>query len=121
MMMQDLETSIEVGEAIAEAVNGKNVVIIASSDMTHYESAESAKRKDKVAIDAILKLDEAELESSIYSHNISMCGYGPVISAIRASKMIGAKEAKLLAYGNSGDVTGDYSSVVSYASILISK
>jgi AmmeMemoRadiSam system protein B len=121
MMMQDLETSAEVGKAIAEASQEKNVIIVASSDMTHYENAEVAKRKDKLAIDAILNLDEFKLESTVYSHNISMCGYGPVAAALKASKMLNAEKAKLLAYGTSGDITGDYSSVVGYAAIAISK
>ncbi len=121
MMMQDLETSVEVGKAVAEACKEKNVIIIASSDMTHYENAESAKRKDKLAIDAILSLDEFKLELTVYKYNISMCGYGPVAAALKASKMLNGKEAKLLAYGTSGDITGDYSSVVGYAAIAISK
>ncbi|MBS7658218.1 MAG: AmmeMemoRadiSam system protein B [Candidatus Bathyarchaeia archaeon] len=121
MMMQDLETSIDIGKAVAEASKERNVIIIASSDMTHYETAESAKRKDKFAIDAILSLDESKLESIVYTYNVSMCGYGPVAAALKASKMLNNVKAKLLAYGTSGDITGDYSSVVGYAAIAISK
>ncbi|MBS7655341.1 AmmeMemoRadiSam system protein B [Candidatus Bathyarchaeota archaeon] len=121
MMMQDLETSIEVGKAIAEAGRGENIIIIASSDMTHYENAESAKRKDKLAIEAILNLDEVKLESTVYSHNISMCGHGPVASALKASKMLEANKAKLLAYGTSGDITQDYTAVVGYAAIAVTR
>lgn len=121
MMMQDLETSVEIGEGIAKASEGRNVILIASSDMTHYESGESAKKKDKLAINAILDLDERKLDMAVRSHNISMCGYGPVISVIKASKLLGAEKAELLAYGTSGDITGDYSAVVGYASISISK
>jgi AmmeMemoRadiSam system protein B len=121
MMMQDLETSVEVGKAIAEACKEKNIVIIASSDMTHYETAESAKRKDKLAIEAILSLDEFKFESIVYANNISMCGYGPVASALKASKMLGANKAELLAYGTSGDITKDYSAVVGYAAIAVTR
>ena len=97
MMMQDLETSVEVGKGIAEASKGRNVVLIASSDMTHYESGESAKEKDKLAIEAILDLDESKLETVVHSRNISMCGCGPVISVIKASKLLEAEKAELLA------------------------
>jgi AmmeMemoRadiSam system protein B len=121
MMMQDLETSVEVGKAVAEAIKEKNAIVIASSDMTHYENVDSAKRKDKLAIEAILSLDEFKLESTVYSYDISMCGYGPIAAALKASKMLNGKKAKLLAYGTSGDITGDYSSVVGYAAIAVSK
>jgi len=121
MMMQDLKTSVEVGEALAKALEGKNGVILASSDMTHYEPQKTAEKKDQLAINAILKLDEAELQSVVESRSISMCGYGPVTTAVKASKILGAKEAKLLSYKTSGDITGDYSAVVGYASIAITK
>lgn len=121
MMMQDLKTSVEVGEAIAKATEGKDVVIIASSDMTHYEPQRSAEKKDRAAIDAILKLDEKELQDVVESKNISMCGCGPVSSAIRCAKILGASRANLLNYKTSGDITGDYDAVVGYASVAISK
>ena len=114
MMMQDFETSAEVGKTIGEALEGKNALVIASSDMTHYESAESARRKDQLAIDAILALDDVKLQETVESHTISMCGHGPVASMIAASKILGAKTARLLGYSNSGDVTGDSNEVVGY-------
>jgi AmmeMemoRadiSam system protein B len=121
MMMQDLETSIELGEAIAKSINNKNAIVIASSDMTHYESSQLANKKDKKAIDAILKLNEVELFKIIESERISMCGYGPVISVIACAKKLGASKAKLLSYKTSGDITGDHSSVVGYASLIFTK
>jgi AmmeMemoRadiSam system protein B len=119
MMMQDLETSAEVGEAVGRALKGKNALIIASSDMTHYESADSAKLKDQLAIDAILALDDARLQETVESHRISMCGHGPVASMIAASKILGAKTAQLLGYSTSGDITGDDSAVVGYLAASI--
>jgi hypothetical protein len=121
MMMQDLTTSIEVGEAISNAVDGMNTVIIASSDMTHYESQTAASKKDRLVIESILSLDEESLQKVVESQSISMCGYGPVTAAVRAAKLLGAKTASLLSYKTSGDVTGDTSSVVGYASISITK
>jgi AmmeMemoRadiSam system protein B len=121
MMMQDLETSTEVGKAIGQALKGKNTLIVASSDMTHYESADSAKRKDRLAIDAILALDDARLQETVESHGISMCGHGPVASMIAASKILNAKTAQLLGYSTSGDITGDNSQVVGYLAASIHK
>jgi len=120
-MMQDLESSREVGKATARALSGKNALVIASTDMSHYEPQERAEKKDKMAIDAAIKMDEEQYYATIESHAISSCGYGPTIAAITASKELGARKAKLLCYRTSGDVTGDYSGVVGYASIAFMK
>jgi AmmeMemoRadiSam system protein A len=111
----------EIGREIARAIKelNKGVVIIASSDMTHYEPQESAQRKDTQAIEAILNLDEDELLRRVDKLNISMCGYAPVASLISAAKQLGATAAELVRYQTSGDTTGDYSSVVGYAGIII--
>lgn len=119
--MQDLETSREVGSAVAKALSNKNALVVASSDMTHYEPQKRAEKKDRKAIDAILRLDEEGLYSAVESYGISMCGYGPAMAAITAVKELGAKEAKLLCYKTSGDITGDYSAVVGYTSISFTK
>jgi AmmeMemoRadiSam system protein B len=120
-MMQDLESSREVGEAVASALKGKNGVVIASSDMTHYESQERAEKKDKMAIDAALEMNEEKYYHTVEAYGISTCGYGPVIAAITAAKGLDAKKADLLCYKTSGDVLGDRSAVVGYASIAFSK
>ena len=110
-----------IGAGIARAVreSNKKVVIIASSDMTHYEPHEAAKEKDSKAIKAILELDADKLMLTISKHNISMCGYGPVSIMLAAAKELGAKKAELVKYQTSGDTSGDYSSVVGYAGILV--
>jgi len=120
-MMQDLMSSREVGKATAEALSGKNALVIASTDMSHYEPQARAEKKDKMALEAAVKMDEEQYYSIIESHGVSSCGYGPTIAAITASKELGAKEAKLLCYRTSGDVTGDYYRVVGYASIAFMK
>ncbi len=120
-MMQDLESSREVGKAVASALKGKNELVIASSDMTHYEPQERAEKKDRMAIDAALELDEERYYNTVESYGISTCGYGPVIAAITAAKELGAKKAELLSYGTSGDVLGNRSAVVGYASIAFIK
>ncbi|MBT4512119.1 MAG: MEMO1 family protein [Chloroflexi bacterium] len=111
----------EIGSSIARAVRetGRETVIVASSDMTHYESQESAKSKDMKAIQAILDLDEDALFNRIKDLKISMCGYAPTISMIRAAKRLGAQETELVQYQTSGDVSGDYTRVVGYAGVII--
>jgi hypothetical protein len=120
-LMQDLESSREVGQAVAKALADKNALVIASTDMTHYEPQKSAERKDKMAIEAAIKMDEEQYYSTVESYRISTCGYGPTVAAITAAKALGAKEAQLLCYKTSGDVTGDSSAVVGYASIAFTK
>jgi AmmeMemoRadiSam system protein B len=120
-LMQDLSSAREVGQAVAKVLLDKKAVIIASSDMTHYEPQESAERKDKKALEAIEAMDEAHFQSIIETNNITACGHGPIAALITAAKILGGREAKLLCYKTSGDVTGDYSSVVGYAAVCFMK
>jgi AmmeMemoRadiSam system protein B len=120
-LMQDLETAREVGEALAESLKGRNAVIIASSDMTHYEPHRRASEKDRAAINAILQFDEELFYSTLESLNVTACGYGPIAALIVASKKLGSKKAELLSYRTSGDVTGDMSAVVGYAAIAVTR
>lgn len=119
MALQDLKTSREVGEAISSAIRGRDVVVIASTDLSHYEPQQVAEEKDRAAIQAVLDLSEEKLQRVVYERDVTMCGYGPVSAALVAAKHLGAKSAKLLKYATSGDVIGDYSSVVGYSSIAI--
>ncbi len=121
MMLQDLQTSIEVGEAIAKAASRHRAVVIASSDWTHYESQERAAIKDKQAIQAALEMDEKKFQQTIEERMVSACGYGPVTALIHAAKILGAAHAKLLSYQTSGDVAGDKRSVVGYAAASFQK
>ncbi|MFQ6085309.1 MAG: AmmeMemoRadiSam system protein B [Candidatus Bathyarchaeia archaeon] len=120
-MMQDLTTVREVGGGVAKAASGTNTVILATTDLTHYEPQEVANKKDRLAIDAISKLDEELLQRVVESQRISMCGLAPVMAAIAASRSLGAQRASLLSYQTSGDITGDLSAVVGYAAIKISR
>jgi len=119
MLRQDWEVSRELGRAVAAALKGKNAVIIASSDFSHYESQSMASKKDHLALEAILNLEPERLEETVISHSITMCGPGPVMSMLTACKALGAKKARLLRYATSGDITGDYSQVVGYASVEV--
>jgi len=121
MMMQDEETSEEVGLAIAKAARDRDVVIIASTDLTHYEPQASAKVKDKKAIDKILALDWRGLLRVVHQEGISMCGFGPVAAMLRAARELGAERGELLKYATSGDTAGPMAQVVGYCSIAVTR
>ncbi|MEM2972170.1 MAG: AmmeMemoRadiSam system protein B [Candidatus Bathyarchaeia archaeon] len=120
-LMQDLATAKDIGKAVAEAITGKNAVVIASSDMTHYEPQNRAAKKDELALKAVEEMDEEKFHSTVEAHGISACGYGPISALIVAAKVLGVKEAKVLCYKTSGDIIGDYSSVVGYVAVSLTK
>ncbi len=108
---------LEIAATIVET--GESVLIVASSDMNHYESAKTAEIKDGLAIDRILAIDPHGLYSVIHEHNISMCGYGPAVVALVAAAAMGSTHAALIEHTNSGEVSGDFNSVVGYAALAI--
>ncbi len=113
-----MESIENVGQALAKTVKKfpeKQILIVASTDMSHFLSAEQAKQCDQPALNAIEKMDAAGLYQAVTDHDISMCGFIPTTAAIIASKILGATGAKVISYGNSGDTSGDYSRVVAYA------
>ncbi len=120
MWMQDLESSYKIGKSIKKAAEelGKDIVVIASSDMTHYKPQSIAKENDSKVLDAINSLDEKLMIKRVLEMNVTMCGYGPVATTIIASKEMGAQNAEILKYATSGDTTGDESAVVGYASAV---
>ncbi|MFA5275496.1 MAG: AmmeMemoRadiSam system protein B [Candidatus Omnitrophota bacterium] len=119
-MGDDLTALKENGKAVAGVVGGKEgCLLVASSDMTHYESQEAAEKKDKLAIEAVLELNEDKLMDRVSQFGISMCGYAPVAALICAAKALGAKKGELVKYQTSGESTGDFRSVVGYAGITI--
>jgi AmmeMemoRadiSam system protein B len=121
MMTGSLDICRLVGNAIADAVKdaGKDVIVVASSDMSHYESDSTARKKDRMAIDKILSLDPEGLYKTVTMDNISMCGFIPATTMLYASEKLGAKEAVLLKYMTSGEINRDLSRVVGYAGILV--
>ncbi|MFZ0635985.1 MAG: AmmeMemoRadiSam system protein B [Candidatus Acidiferrales bacterium] len=110
------------GRAIARVVAGHDepILLVASSDMNHYESDAITRVKDRLAIDKILALDARGLYESVRSNDISMCGYAAAVVMLTAVRELGAKRAELEKYATSGDVTGDGDWVVGYAGIVIS-
>lgn len=111
----------ELGKAISQGIKElkEEVLIVASTDMSHYVSQEVAQEKDFLAIERVLQLDAKGLYDTVQREQISMCGFQPTTSAIVASKELGAQKATLIKYQTSGDTTGNYSEVVGYAGIRI--
>jgi MEMO1 family protein len=110
------------GEAMGKIIGAAKepVLIIASSDMNHYESDAITRVKDSKAIERILALDPRGLFDVIMHEDISMCGYGPTVAMLTAAKMLGANSADLVKYATSGDISGDRNMVVGYAGIIVS-
>ncbi len=111
----------EVGISIGEAVRDykKQVLIVISSDMSHYVSHDWAMKNDRRAIEKILDLNSKELLDTCRDYEITMCGLYPAICGIEAAKVLGAKKAELIKYATSGEVSGEFDYVVGYAGIII--
>ncbi len=109
----------DLGPAIAEAVAEKDAVIIASTDLTHYESKASAQFKDNLVLEQILSLDSEGLLRIVEENSVSMCGATGTAVMLATCKVLGATSARRLAYYTSGDVTGDTRQVVGYASVAV--
>jgi hypothetical protein len=109
------------GHGMARAVESlrEPVLLISSSDMTHYETAESAARQDRFAIDRMLQVDPEGLYRTVLERNISMCGFAPTVAVLVACRDMGAAGGHLVRYTNSGEASGDYRRVVGYAGIAI--
>jgi len=115
------EPLAELGDAIAQAAaaHDEKILIIASSDMNHYESDAITRIKDGKAIEPILRLDPKGLFDVVVNEDISMCGYGPTIVMLTAAKRLGAESAELIKYATSADVSGDRDTVVGYAGVIV--
>ncbi len=111
----------QLGLALAEviALEKDPVLIVASSDMNHYESDAITRVKDHRAIERILTLDPRGLHEVVTQQNISMCGMGPAVAMLTAARQLGAKSAELVKYATSGDVSGDREMVVGYAGVVV--
>jgi MEMO1 family protein len=115
------EVLAALGESIAKVIasSGRRVMVIASSDMNHYENDRDTRVKDSLAIERMLSLDPKGLYDVVHRENISMCGYGPAVAMLTAAKRLGATRAELIKYATSGDVSGDRDVVVGYAGIAV--
>ena len=111
----------QLGQALAEVLKKSKVpvLIVASSDMNHYEDDATTRVKDRKAIDRVLALDPEGLHETVQREHITMCGYGPTVVMLTATKALGATKAELIKYATSGDVSGDKDWVVGYAGIAV--
>ncbi len=109
------------GHGMANALKGadRTVMIVASSDMNHYEPDDVTRVKDHLAIDQILAMNPAGLYEVVRKEDISMCGYGPAVAMLTAVKDLGATRAELIRYATSADTSGDRNAVVGYAGMMI--
>ena len=111
----------ELGEAVARVIQQtlEDTLIIASSDMNHYEDDATTRVKDQKAIEKILELDAAGLYETVIKESISMCGFGPAVAMLTAATRLGAERAELVQYTTSADASGDRETVVGYAGIIV--
>jgi hypothetical protein len=118
-----LEDLLALGDSLGKvlAASGEDILLVASSDMTHYESGDIAREKDMLAFQRVLELDPAGLYRTVAARKITMCGVIPVTVMLAAARQLGARGATLVQYGNSGDVTGDQSQVVGYAGVILDR
>ncbi len=120
MLDQSMNSSIKLSHAIisATAAADCNAIIIASSDFNHYESSDIAHAKDSELISYLLKMDYINFNNSIFKLSDTICGFGPITTALLFAKNKGVEKAKLLNYSDSGHETKDFTNVVAYASIV---
>lgn len=118
---RQFESLEQLGLALADVISAQSdpVLIVASSDMNHYESDAVTRVKDHRAIERILTLDPRGLYDVVTQQDISMCGFGPAVAMLTAARQLGAKSADLVKYATSGDVSGDRNMVVGYAGVVV--
>jgi AmmeMemoRadiSam system protein B len=111
----------QLGKALADVIAAQSdpVLLVASSDMNHYESDAVTRAKDHGAIERILTLDPRGLFDVVTQQNISMCGFGPAVAMLTAARQLGAKSPELVKYATSGDISGDRNMVVGYAGVVV--
>jgi MEMO1 family protein len=117
----ELRTLLALGRAVASAVaeDGGDILLIISSDMSHYVPAPVAAGQDHKAIERLVALDPEGLHRVVLGEDISMCGVAPAVAGLEAARRLGARQSRLVAYGHSGETTGDLRSVVGYAGVAV--
>jgi hypothetical protein len=117
LLFQDIETARTVAESLVKIVEGRKAVLVASSDLTHYEPAAAAREKDTALIDQVKRMDVGSFYSTLDRLQVTACGFGAIATVMEASRALGLKKGELLKYATSGDTTGDNNQVVGYASL----
>jgi len=117
LLFQDIDTAKAVAAALAKVVRGKRTVLVASSDLTHYEPAEQARKKDNALMKKVLEMDLEGFYSTLDGLGVTACGSGAIATVMEAARSLGFKRAELLKYASSGDTTGDNLQVVGYGAL----
>jgi hypothetical protein len=117
LIFQDIDTAKTLSSALAELLRGRRAVIVASSDLTHYEPADVARRKDTALLQNVLKMDLEGFYSTLERLNVTACGFGAIATVMEVSRSLGLSKPELLKYATSGDTTGDNVQVVGYGAL----
>jgi len=118
---QTAATARGLGDALASAVRGRRALLVASTDLSHYHDAGTAEQMDRVVIDCVARIDADGLQQALNDRPDHACGGGPTVAVMRAAQMLGATDARILNYADSGDVSGDKTSVVGYLAAAIGR
>lgn len=118
---QDYTTCEMLSNAIVNATKGKKLLVVASSDLSHFHSQKEAERLDNVVIDAVSKYDPKLLHEKLSQNSCEACGGAPIITVMLITRKLGATKAKPLRYATSGNTSGDYSQVVGYLAAVFYK
>lgn len=122
VMGEHSHNNIEVlANALSQILTNQKALIVASSDLSHFYSDEKAASLDQIVVDDIEQFDEEQLFKDLQAGHCEMCGGGPAVAAMKASKLLGANRSKVLLYRNSGDISGDKDEVVGYLSAVFYK
>jgi MEMO1 family protein len=119
MGYQTADTARALADALAAAVRGRNALLIASTDLSHYHDAVTASRLDRVVLDCVERFDADALQAALAANPEHACGGGPTVAVMRAARLAGARDAAVLRYADSGDISGDKSAVVGYAAAAL--
>ena len=117
LIFQDIDTARALSEALAKLLRGRRAVLVASSDLTHYEPADIAKQKDMALLQRVLKGDLEGFYSTLERLNVTSCGFGAIATVMETSRSLGLTRPELLKYASSGDTTGDNLQVVGYGAL----
>jgi len=117
LLFQDAETARTVAGSLVKIVEGRRVVLVASSDLTHYEPAATAKERDSAVIEDLKRMDLSSFYSTLERLQVTACGFGAIATVMEASRALGLGKGELLKYATSGDTTGDNNRVVGYAAL----
>jgi MEMO1 family protein len=117
LIFQDIDTARTLSSALAEVLKGRRAVLVASSDLTHYEPADAAKEKDMALLEQVLTMDLEGFYSTLERLDVTACGFGAIATVMETSKSLGLSKSELLKYATSGDTTGDNLQVVGYGAL----